>query len=228
MPYVPPEQRTPEWYIFDQLFWCRIPFNQSRSVEHIKHFGTPVCGDPERDRATANELVDRMITIDRMVEYHKAGVHVYVKNRTDCGKIYGYISDYLQAWKSVLEHSLNTGDAPLQDLYDLDQFANVVYQHAKYQFSNEWVESVLQRRMTSVLQVSRDNLFVKKAPEVKPDDTRTDEERLNAQYPERQSMGNIFAQRLTGSSLNRGVASTRPEGQNPPGSHVPGFASKWK
>lgn len=223
MPAAPSEQFGTDYYIFEKMFHCRVPFNQSRSVDHIKHFGTPTCGDPERDRATANELVDRMLTISRMVKYWKEGVHVYVKNRDDCKLIYEYISNHLQAWKNVLENSLNVGDAPIQDLIDLDQFASVVYSHAKYQFTQQWVEDVLQRRMSQVLNVSRSQLFVPKTPQVSPEDTRSDEERLAEQYPDRQALGDVFAKRLAGGSLNRGLQQPKQTQQS-----TPGFAGKWK
>jgi hypothetical protein len=240
------EQLPTDYYIFEKLFWCRIPFNQSRSVEHIKHFGTPMSGDPERDQQTANELVDRMITIERMVEYWKGGVQVHVRNRADTKLIYEYISNHLQGWKNHLGHSLNVGDAPLQDLVDLDEFANVVYSHAKYQFTKEFVEDVLHRRLGSVLKVGRSQLFQPKqvAPAL---DNRTDEEKLLEQYPDREGMGSVFAQRLQSGSLNRGLLAkptTPGPGQmglsptsasdsqslNPGGSKqsIPGFAAKWK
>jgi hypothetical protein len=228
MPIVINETFTTDYYIFEKLWWCRVPFNASRSVEHIKHFGTPMSGDPDRDRATANELVDRMLTIERMVEYTKTGVHVYVKNRNDCKEIYEAISLHLQGWKKHLESSLNTGDAPLQDLVDLDQFANLVYSHAKYQFTNQWMEDVLQRHISSSLRVSRGNMFVAK-PSIQPQDTRTDEEKLAEQYPDRQDMSDVFARRLQAGSLNRGLLPQQrlPEksGERIP---VPGLSDKWK
>lgn len=228
MPVVINEVFTTDYYIFEKLWWCRVPFNASRSVEHIKHFGTPMSGDPDRDRATANELVDRMLTIERMVEYTKTGVHVYVKNRNDCKEIYEAISLHLQGWKKHLESSLNTGDAPLQDLVDLDQFANVVYSHAKYQFTNQWMEDVLQRHISSSLKVSRGNMFVSK-PSIMPQDMRSDEEKLAEQYPDRQDMSDVFARRLQSGSLNRGLLPQQrlPEksGERTP---VPGLSDKWK
>jgi hypothetical protein len=228
MPIVINETFTTDYYIFEKLWWCRVPFNASRSVEHIKHFGTPQSGDLDRDRATANELVDRMLTIERMVEYTKTGVHVYVKNRNDCKEIYEAISLHLQGWKKHLESSLNTGDAPLQDLVDLDQFANLVYSHAKYQFTNQWMEDVLQRHISSSLRVSRGNMFVAK-PSIQPQDTRTDEEKLAEQYPDRQDMSDVFARRLQAGSLNRGLLPQQrlPEksGERVP---VPGLSDKWK
>jgi hypothetical protein len=234
MPAVNEQQFDTSYFIFKKLFRCRVPFNQSRSVEHIKHFGTPMSGDIERDKGTANELVDRMITIARMVEYWKAGVQVYVVNRAECKTIYEHISNHLQAWKKHLESSLNVGDAPLQDLVDLDNFANVVYSHAKYQFTNTFVEDVLQRRMTQVLNVSRSNLFRPKQSEVMPEDTRSDEERLAEQFPDRQGMGDVFAKRLQSGSLNRGLMQQPRPGQMGlnPGTEgqqrTPGFADKWK
>lgn len=228
MPYVPADQKGTDYYIFEKMFWCRVPFNQSRSVEHIRAFGTPASGDPGLDRGTANELVDRMLTIERMVQYWKGGTQVYVKNRDDCKQIYEYISSHLQGWKNHLENSLNVGDAPVQDLIDLDQFANVVYSHAKYQFDNTFIEDVLQRRMSQVLQVSRSQMFVKKPPTVMPEDTRSDEDRLAEQYPDRDGMGDIFARRLQSGSLNRGLIQSKPVGPSGSEAPVPGIIAKWK
>jgi hypothetical protein len=228
MPIVINKDFSTEYYIFEKLWWCRVPFNQSRSVEHIKHFGTPMSGDLERDKATAAELVDRMITIETMVTYWKNGVHVYVKNRNECKDIYEAISLHLQGWKRHLESSLNVGDAPLQDLVDLDQFANIVYSHAKYQFTNQWVEDVLHRHISSSLKVSRGNMFVKKQEVVTVTDNRTDEEKLAEQYPDRSDMSDIFARRLQTGSLNRGLVPQQRlpnQGERTP---TPGISDKWK
>jgi hypothetical protein len=46
-----------------------------------------------------------------------------------------------------MEKSLNIGNAPLEDLKLMDRFANAVYEHAKYQFTDDTISSIIARRM---------------------------------------------------------------------------------
>ncbi len=157
--WVPKEQRDTRWYIFKHTYLCRVPNIQTMSVEYIQQFGMPASGYAEHDAGTANELVTRMLSINDMVVHFGNGVNVAVVNWKDTKDIYEKITDHLNAWKEKLEIGWHTRDAPIDDLLLLDRFAMKVYQHAVHQFTTETVDSILARRMSSVLRVSRQNLM---------------------------------------------------------------------
>lgn len=153
-----------EWY-----FKVRVPYQQTRSVEEIRLFGTPVSGHKGYDNELPNQWMTTMMTIDQMVDLYQKGVPVKVCDIADTKLIYEYISDHIHAWKQRLERGINIGDAPINDLIDMDQFANIVYEHAKYQFTRETADSIMSRYMTN-LQRFNGNSFLNPAVIDKLDD----------------------------------------------------------
>ena len=158
MTWIPENERDTSWYIFNQKFRCSVPHIAMRSTEHLQHFGMPSCGIKEIDTETARERIDTYLSIAQMVEYFQKGTIVGVKKVADTKIIYERIVDHLNAWKKQLREGLNNGEAPLQDLIDLDQFANAVYAHAQFHFTNDIVESLLMRRMDEIMPFNRDTL----------------------------------------------------------------------
>ena len=149
--------------IFDYLFMVRVPDLQTRSEQHIKMFGVHSTGDRAQDIVMANQLITVMISIAEMVEYHKQGVNIRVVKRQDVLTIYDYITRHLQAWKDRLNQGLNIGDAPIDDLISLDQFANVVHESAKYQFTREIADSILAKHLASTITFNKHNIFKKES-----------------------------------------------------------------
>ncbi|WP_144106597.1 hypothetical protein [Paraburkholderia sp. BCC1886] len=189
--WLPPEQRDSAWYIFHQLFNCRVQRIATISVNEMRDFGTPTSGETEYDKQMQNERIDRMLTIAQMVKYWKEGVTIGVTNEKDTKQIYQLITDHLVAWKNRLAEELVIRNAPLDELTDLDRFANTVYSHAKYQFTEEIVESILHRKMMGGMRATRSNLI---APTVitinKGSDNAEPEE---PKRPDRVSMSDAFA-----------------------------------
>jgi hypothetical protein len=149
--------------IFDYRFMVRVPDLQTRSEQHIKMFGVHSTGDRAQDIVMANQLITVMISIAEMVEYHKQGVNIRVVKRQDVLTIYDYITRHLQAWKDRLNQGLNIGDAPIDDLISLDQFANVVHESAKYQFTREIADSILAKHLASTITFNKHNIFKKES-----------------------------------------------------------------
>jgi len=130
--WVPEGKRTPDWYIFNPKFRATVPYIHSMSADYVKQFGTPTSGDRADDRAMLNERIDTMMTIDEMVEYYRKGVVVGVKLRDDVIKIYQHVTNYLVHWNRILTTQINILDAPFEDLELMNQFADAVYDHAKW------------------------------------------------------------------------------------------------
>lgn len=193
--WIPESQRTPKWDIFNRKFYCTVPYMATRSADHIRMFGTPSCGIKELDHGMVNERIETFLTIDQMVEHFRNGTVVGVKKIEDTKTIYDCITTYLNAWKRQLEHGLNNRDAPIDDLILLDQFANAVYAHAKYFFTEDVVDSLLMKQMGTIMPITRDMLIRgmensrrKKEEEKKPVEQR---EEVDAK-PERAPMSDFF------------------------------------
>jgi len=185
--------------IFTHLFMCRIPNLQSMSVDYIKHMGMPTTGDPKIDAELANQLITTYLPISKMVEYFKDNVPVYITKKEDVKLMYRYISNHLTAWKQYLNVGLNLGNAPIDDLILLDQFANTVYDEAKYEFTRETANSLLLQHMTNTVRVNRTNFFKSspQSPSMGADGVTT----INADedvYPKRESLSELFKDRRVG------------------------------
>lgn len=136
------EQLDTRHYIFNMLFHVRIPYIQMLSIQEIKDFGMSHCGVASFDKQTANEHRDIMIPIAKMAEYFKNGAQIYIPLESDIKLIYEHITNHLNAWKNEIRNNLHIGSAPIEDLKLLDQFGNAIYEHAKYQFTDEIVGSL--------------------------------------------------------------------------------------
>lgn len=133
--------------IWENLYLVRLPSLDATSVDFLKAHGTYITGDRRIDAANANSWLTTYITIAKMVELHKEGVAISVINPDDTKRIYDAIEAHLLAWRSELEYGVNIGNAPVQDLMDMDKFANTVYHHAKYHITPELIESLFARRI---------------------------------------------------------------------------------
>lgn len=187
-------------YIFDYLFKCRIPNLQTMSEEYIRFFGMPTTGDPSIDKAMADQWITTMIPISKMVEYSKQGITIKVVKYEDVKTIYSYISLHLQAWKNQIGNGINIGNAPIDDLIDLDAFANIVYDHAKFQFTRDIADSILERQMSTITRFNKSNFF---KPDIKVKDSDGDGiTRINSEpvdnFPKRESLSDIFKDRKIG------------------------------
>ena len=193
--------------LWEYFYKVRVPYLQSRTVEDIRTFGTNISGIKVIDDAKMTELITVMLTISQMLEYYKEAVPIRIVSYSDVKEIYQAISEHIMAWKQRLEKGINIGDAPIDDLILLDQFANSVYDHAKYQFTAETVSSLMAQHMGSVQRVNASNFFnhisLAKLNSAGIEQGIT---RINAikedEIPDRDSLGEFFKTRLV--NIRRG------------------------
>ncbi len=189
--WIPYDQRPAAWWIWNELYQVQIPYIQMLTIEELEEYGMPNSGDPLYDYGTANEMRQVMIPISEMVKYYHRGAQVYVCNPADCKRIYERISAHLIAWKAKLEKSLNIGDAPLEDLKLMDQFANAVYEHAKYQFTDDTISSLLSRSMDARHHNLTSLINSLEVPH-SPNKNVQQEESAEDKYPQRESLAKFF------------------------------------
>lgn len=123
--------------LFSRLYMVGIRYKDTLSVDDIKAHGMPTTGDAKIDQAVHNDLVDRYITIDKMVDHFKQGTSFYIRNPKETEEIYQVIHAYLIAWKQFLAVSINLGEVPVEDLIHLDRLAGKIYDHAVEHFPQE-------------------------------------------------------------------------------------------
>lgn len=129
--------------IWERLYLVRVPSLDATSMSFLKMHGTYITGIKSIDDANVNNWMTTYINIAQMVDFYKEGVTVAVVNKDDTKAIYEAIEQHLVAWKSKLQYGINIGNAPVDDLMAMDQFANAVYDHAKHLLPREVIDSLL-------------------------------------------------------------------------------------
>ncbi len=145
--------------IWDYYFKVSMPFLQTSSEDYLRIHGIPLSGDHTIDNQVATSWITTMANIATMVDHYKNGVMIKVCSEADTKTIYDYISRHLEAWKFNLQHAVNIGDAPIDDLIAMDQFANEVYEFAKYHFTPDTLTSIFGRNMGNLLGFTPGSFF---------------------------------------------------------------------
>jgi ribosomal protein S7 len=195
--YIPENQRDHRYGIFHVVYLCKIPYIHTRSIEDLRRFGMPSSGYKEFDVGQEHQLEDRYLTINQMLQFWLDGVTVRVSKYEDTAKIYNAISEYLQHWLNHIRKTFSTNHVPVDDLQVLDNFANVVYDKAKYNFTTEIVESAMLKKIDEVSIVNFDTILAPPKPEVKTYGGQVEEEEPQEpieMYPKRDGMGQLFSE----------------------------------
>lgn len=186
--------------IFDHYFLCRMPTLQATSYEYMQRYGTYTTRHKGIDEEVAKQWLTTMAPISDMVDHFKNGTQIKIVKYEDTKIIYEHITAHLTAWKERLTYGLNIGTAPVEDLIAMDQFANSVYEHAKYQFTEETLNSILANSLSSTMSINKFNIFKKPLVE----DSVVDADglvRINSKeknLPERESLSDFLKARIVG------------------------------
>jgi hypothetical protein len=134
MGWIPENERTTVWYLFNKLFFVRVNPLQVRTTEEIKQFGTPTTGNEDYDREMDKAEHVVMWSIARMESHYASGYTLKLVKHAECEEVYRLISNHLSAMRETLVESENSTNNPatMDELIRLDQFADAVFQHARY------------------------------------------------------------------------------------------------
>lgn len=145
--------------IWDYYYSVRVPFLQTTSVDYLRTMGMATTGNKAVDQEVMGQWITTMLPIATMIDYYKDGVQIRICKESDIVKIYDSITRHLEGWRHRLERGINIGEAPIEDLLAMDQFANAVYDHAKYQFTPELLESIMARNLSGVVKITPGTFF---------------------------------------------------------------------
>lgn len=138
--YIPEKNRDTRYALWFVRYPCRIPYIQMRSVDELAEDGMPTSGDIHHDHAMQWEPILVSLPIHRLAELWSQGANISLVNRSDAPKIFEAISKHLRAWKDHIANSYHPNKPPYDDLLLLDQFANIVYEHARYAYDRNFIE----------------------------------------------------------------------------------------
>lgn len=177
-------------YITENIYRVRIPYLQSRHPEDIKKHGVVLSGVPSIDKDIINQWVTVMIPVKTMLDYHKNFVPIKIPDPEDVKQIYDNVQNYIFAWRNKLQYSINNGVAPIEDLILMDEFANKIYNHAKYEYNTEALNSLAVNELTRAMPINANNIF-----KTQPNQGFVT---INAieEIPERDSLSEFFKNRI--------------------------------
>lgn len=184
--------------LWENYYHVRMRYLHSRSHDYIRNYGVRVSGVPELDQERETEMIDTEMNIDSMFEKWRQGVTIRVVKYEDTYEIYRIIHDHIVSWAEYLETRVNVGNAPLQDLIELDQFASVVYDKAKNLFEPTAKEQYLAGSFSSVQQFNFMNILKKKR-EVYKTASGAEVQEVSKKpdpIPDRVSFKNMFAENI--------------------------------
>lgn len=185
--------------LFDRMFLCRFPQIESIPIDQQKAIGTYSTGDKALDIALMkSEYLTTYINIDKMLDFFRRGVNFYIVNRSDTVKIYELISEHLDAWCQTIDVGLNIGNAPIEDLIDLDRLADLIYDKAKYKYKEKNLQDFFDSKLASINRFNAFNLFntpistMNKVESITQEPTDRFENRLEEQEEERTSLQDML------------------------------------
>lgn len=190
--------------LWEYYYAVKLHILHSRDEEDIRTFGVPITGFKEIDDTLQNTWYQTMLTPVHMAIRYGKGQQIRVVKYADCEEIYHHIANHLLAWRQHIEYGgLNVGLYPIDDLILLDRLANAIYDHAKWLFTEEIIESFIHKDARS-----RATLDPSKIIKPIKDITKTQFYNCKQEPPERQALEPLIHERFVQyKSLNK---STNP------------------
>lgn len=188
--------------LWDKYFTVKMKYLHSRSMDQIQRYGVRVSGIPEIDAELDRQEIVTQMSIDMMFEKYRRGVTIRVVNYNDTAEIYRIIHSHLIAWAEYISNGINIGNAPLKDLIELDQFANVVYDKARSVFSQEERTSAIASNFLKVQSINFRNILAREYKETRPTQLSEGIEVVKssdaepAKIQERNSLKDVFANQI--------------------------------
>jgi len=181
--------------LWDMLYKVKIPYLQSRSIEELEVYGSVLTGVPEIDDSVGSDMMITMKSIADMAEYYREGTPIGLVNKEDAPTIYEAIQEHLLAWKNQLHVGINVGDAPVEDLVVLDEFANSVFDISKHQYKPGYDDDFLIRQLGFNNRMGPHNFF---KPNIlaKPDDVVRINEDDDPNLPVRDTLSDFFKDKV--------------------------------
>lgn len=135
--YLPPHRRDTRYPLWHDRYLVKVATIQTRSVDDVLENGFYISGEEAFDHDSNWRREQRFATVTQMAAWWHSGANVFLVNDKDSETIYKDITSHLVEWRQILRGAYNTViKPPAKDLLILDEFAGVVYEHAKYVFDD--------------------------------------------------------------------------------------------
>lgn len=118
-------------FLWDYLYQVRIPQLALLTENELRIQGLPTTGDRSIDRELANQLIVVYIPVVTMVKYFIEGHVVRLVKSNEVKTIYDHLQRHLELWAGTMHGSLNSSNAPIDELRAMNRFASSLFEYAR-------------------------------------------------------------------------------------------------
>uniref|UniRef100_A0AAU7PF85 Uncharacterized protein n=1 Tax=Burkholderia phage vB_BgluM-SURPRISE13 TaxID=3159457 RepID=A0AAU7PF85_9VIRU len=133
----------PRYPIWGRVWYCKVPRIARYGTAYLERYGLPTSGNQNVDRELMKQLAPVYITIAQMVEYYHEHTMVSIIKRDDTKAIYEICQDYTFDWARRIQNTVFNHNVPFEDLVQIDEFAEAVYQYAGHEYGEEFARTFI-------------------------------------------------------------------------------------
>ena len=146
-PQVPDPSVDSREYLWNRDFKVRVPKTDLIGEAYLKVVGMHVSGDEAFDEIMKDEIITTYMNVDKMVEIFRVGGRLRIAHIESAYKIQRYVDNHLEVWRKHLERSsINGNIPPIDDLILLDEFSELLFGYARWEFANDDALGFLRRQ----------------------------------------------------------------------------------
>jgi hypothetical protein len=125
------EAHTPAYKIFHYKYNYSLPGIHFYSQEYLDFVGIETTGNVADDKAILSNFINTRGTIMEIAKHYAEDHPIKIGNTRDAVPMYEAVRDHLANWKKALASESNLGDAPIEQLRILDEFATSIFEIAR-------------------------------------------------------------------------------------------------
>lgn len=133
----------PRYPLWGRVWYCRVPRIARYGTAYLERYGLPTSGNQNVDRELMKQAAPCYITIAQMVEYYHEHTMVSIIRRDDTKAIYEICQDYTFDWAKRIQSTVFNHNVPFEDLVQIDEFAEAVYQYAGHEYGEEFARTFI-------------------------------------------------------------------------------------
>lgn len=133
----------PRYPIWGRVWLTKVPRIARYGTAYLERYGLPTSGNLNVDRELMRQPTHCYITIAQMVEHYHEHTTISIVKRDDTKAIYEICQDYTFDWAKRIQNTVFNHNVPFEDLVQLDEFAEAVYQYAGHEYGEEFARTFI-------------------------------------------------------------------------------------
>ncbi|BDD79463.1 hypothetical protein [Burkholderia phage FLC8] len=133
----------PRYPLWGRVWLCKVPRIARFGTAYLERYGLHTSGNQNVDRELMKQQAPVYIPIAQMVEYYHEHTMVSIVKRDDTKAIYEICQDYTFDWAKRIQSTVFNHNVPFEDLVQIDEFAEAVYQYAGHEYGEEFARTFI-------------------------------------------------------------------------------------